>query len=88
MLHRIFGSDQRHNPAFRRRQIAQQINFENRRHSRSQANRFSGFLGDVRFGKRFQRHHNGGARLAQKPANMFWRQQRIDRANDPSNRAT
>ena len=83
MVAKVLGPDKRHNPRFRRRQIAVEINLQHGMHTRRMAHGLGGFLRHIGFRKRLQGDDDLSLRLAQDRGNLFRLQQRVDRIDDP-----
>ena len=83
VLHGVFRADEGHDPAFRRRQIPVQVNFQNGPDAGGMPDRFGDLLCDVSLGKGAQRDHHLCPGFAQDCADLLWLQQRVDRVDDP-----
>ncbi len=76
---------QRHDPAFGRRQVAVEVNFQNRLHVWRVAHGLRRLLRHIRLGEGFERDDNLGVGFAQDGGDLFRFEQRVDRVDDPGN---
>ena len=85
MVAGVLGAHKRHDPGFRRSQVAIEIHLKHRVHAGGMAHRFGGLLRHVGLGERLERDDDLGLGLAQDGADLFRLKQRIDRVDDPRN---
>ena len=86
MADRVLGPDQRHDPGFRRGEVAHKIHLQHRLDRWRMLHRLGNLLRHVGLGKGLQRDHDLGLRLAQDGADLFGLQQGVDRVHDPRHR--
>ncbi len=77
------GTQEGHDPALGRGQVAQQIHLEHGLHIGRVAHRLRRLLGDVGLRKGLQRDDHLGVRLPQDRGDLLGLQQRVDRVRDP-----
>ena len=88
IFHSPLGPDQRNDPRFGRREIAQKIHLQHCLHIRRQGHGLGRFVRDVGFWERSQSDNDLGIGFPQNRPDLFRIQQRIDRVCDTCNRCS
>jgi hypothetical protein len=83
----VLGTDEGDDEFLQPRQVAQKVHLQHDLHVGRVADRLRHLLGDIGFREFLQRDHDLGVGLAQDGGDLLGLQQRVDRVDDPRDRA-